>query len=112
MEKNINNSGATHYAFNSVQTHMSVINGKKSETTEAVSVRNGRGSKTVSRRVNGKAMKKTIPLTHKEVQNIKDRKFMPEFFIPCYDCINNKETRKIKKSKMRKVKKSLKKGSK
>lgn len=110
----INNSGASHYAFNSVQTHMSVINGRSTETTEAVSVRNGKGNKTVSRRVNGRLMKKTFPLTEKELQNIKDRKFMPEFFEPCYNCIDKSPSskRSLKPSKTRKVKKSVKKGSK
>jgi hypothetical protein len=106
----INNSGASHYSFNSVQSHMSVINGRSTETTEAVSVRNGKGFKTVSRRVNGRMMKKAFPLTQKEVQNIKDRKFMPEFFEPCYNCID--KSRPAKKHMTRKLQKSLKKASK
>jgi hypothetical protein len=101
----INNSGASHYAFNSVQTHIAVIDGKKSETTEAVSVRNGKGQKTVKKRVNGKLHSKTIPLTPTEIHNIQYRKFMPEFFHECHDCVENfvasKKTRTQKKGKRR-----------
>jgi hypothetical protein len=99
----INNSGASHYSYNSVQTHTSVIRGKRSETTEAVSVRNGKGSKTVKKRVGKKVFKKQIPLTRSEIMNIKNRKFMPEFFHECHSCVNNslasKKTRVQKKGK-------------
>ncbi len=99
----INNSGASHYAFNSVQTHIAVINGKRSETTEAVSVRNGKGQKTVKKRVNGQVHSKTLSLTPSEIHNIQHRKFMPEFFHECHDCVEKslaaQKTRVQKKGK-------------
>lgn len=100
----INNSGASHYAFNSVQTHIAVIDGKRSETTEAVSVRNGKGQKTVKKRVNGKLHSKTLPLTSSEIQNIQNRKFMPEFFHECHDCVEKSVTQKTRVQKKRKGK--------
>jgi hypothetical protein len=104
----INNSGASHYSFNSVQTHVSVINGKRQSTTEAVSVRNGKGMKTVVKRYGSKKTRSKKALSSSEIQNIKDRKFMPEFFVPCYeDC-----DRLLNKRKTRKSMKRVKKGSK
>ena len=101
----INNSGASHYSFNSVSTHTSVINGKRQSTTEAVSVRNGNGMKTVVKRRGNKSSKSKHRLTQTEVQNVMDRKFMPTLFTPCHeDC--------DRKLQVRQTRKRVKKGSK
>lgn len=105
----INNSGASHYSFNSVSTHTSVINGKRQSTTEAVSVRNGNGMKTVVKRRGTKTSKSKRRLTPEELQNIMDRKFMPSLFTPCHeDCERILNSPK----KMRSTRKRVKKGSK
>lgn len=107
----INNAGASHYSFNSTQSHMSVINGKRRMTTEAVSIRNGKGMKTVVKRVGNKKTKSNKQLSSDEIQNIMDRKFMPEFFVGCHeDCDRKLLTNKTRK--VRTVKKAVKKGSK
>jgi hypothetical protein len=85
----INNSGASHYSFNSVSTHASMINGKKQHTTEAVSVRNGKGMKTVVKRVGNKTSKSKKELSGEEIRNIMDRKFMPTLFTPCHIAADN-----------------------
>ena len=105
----INNSGASHYSFNSTQSHFSMINGKRQMTTEAVSIRNGKGMKTVVKRVGNKQTRSKKALSGDEIKNIMDRKFMPDLFVPCHDHCNSQlnNTRKV-----RKVKKGVKKGSK
>lgn len=118
----INNSGASHYSFNSVSTHASMINGKRQTTTEAVSVRNGKGMKTVVKRQGNKTSKSKKALSTEEIKNIMNRKFMPTLFTPCYDHCNailnsntksNKtRTRKATGTLLRKSKKGSKKHSK
>ncbi len=105
---NIDNSRSSHWVYQSSQSHLSVVDGKKTVTTEIVKANNKSGTKTVKK--NGKV--KTIPLTQDEIQNIKDRKFMPDFFLPCYDCINSSSKGKSKsksksKSKTKRIKKSF-----
>ena len=106
----INNSGASHYAFNSVSTHISVINGKRQQTTEAVSVRNGKGMKSVVKRVGAKKTRSKKQLSQTEIKNIMGRKFMPTLFTPCHnDCAVKLIS---SKGKARQTKKRAKKGSK
>lgn len=97
----IDNAGASHYSFNSVQTHTSVINGKNKTTTEAVSIRNGKGMKTVIKRVGGKTKKSKKALDTQEIKNIMNRKFMPNLFVPCHEDCDMRKT----KGKSKKVKK-------
>jgi hypothetical protein len=106
----INNSGASHYSFNSVSTHTSMINGKRQSTTEAVSVRNGKGMKTVVKRVGAKKTRSKKSLSTSEVKNIMDRKFMPDLFTPCHDECAVKLI--SSKAKARQTKKRAKRGSK
>ena len=98
----IDNAGASHYTFHSSQTHLAVKKGKKTVTTESVSIENGKGVKQVEKSVNGKKVRSTHELTGEEIKNVMDRKFMPEFFVPCYDHCDTqiqtrKRTRKVKK---------------
>ena len=90
------------YTFHSSQTRMTVKNGKKFITTEGVSIKNGRGMKVIVRSQNGKKTRSKKVLTEHEIQNIMHRKFIPGFFVPCYeDCKkqleSRKTTRKVKK---------------
>ena len=91
-----------HYTFHSVQTHYKQVNGHMEEVTEAVSVKNGKGTKSVRRRVNNTVRVAKRPLSKQELTNIKNRKFMPNLFTPCHgDCL--RKTKKIvKKSKHQK----------
>jgi hypothetical protein len=93
-----------HYTFHSVQTHYKQVNGHMEEVTEAVSVKNGKGTKSVRRRVNNTVRVAKRPLSKQELTNIKNRKFMPNLFTPCHgDCQKPRKTKKIvKKSKHQK----------
>ncbi len=94
----VNNAGASHYSFHSSQTHLSVINGTKTETTESVHIQNGRGTKVVEKTVNGRPTRSKKALSSKEVKNIMDRKFMPKLFVPCHNgCA--KQMRQLRKTK-------------
>lgn len=87
----VNNSGASHYSFQSSQTHIAVVNGKTTETTEAVHIQNGKGEKEVVKRINGKKTRSTKQLSSEEIKNIMDRKFMPALFVPCHKDCNAKQ---------------------
>ena len=86
-----------HFVFNSTQTHNQLVNGKRSTVTEAVSVRNGKGMKTVVKRVDGKTRSAKRLLTKQEMRNIMKRKFMANLFTPCHkDCL--KQQIKVRKT--------------
>lgn len=73
------------FHYSSQQTHFTMQNGKTSEVTEHVEVKNGKGTITVTKVHDGKRVKKTHPLTRKQMKNIEQRKFMPGLFRPCLD---------------------------
>lgn len=91
------------YTFNSVQTHLNVRDGHLEEVTESVSVRNGKGTKSVRIRRNNKVKTAKHKLSSKELKNIKGKNFMPNLFTPCHtDCnkpLRNTKTQKKKPSK-------------
>jgi hypothetical protein len=94
------------YSFNSVQTHLNVSNGHVEEVTESVSVRNGKGTKSVRIRRNNKVKTAKQKLTPTELKNIKAKNFMPNLFVPCHnDCakikpkVRNAKTQKKKPTK-------------
>ena len=76
------------FSYNSAQTHYTYMNGKEVETTEAVSVKNGKGTKMVVKKENGKKTSKTMKLKPSEIKNIQERKFMPKLFFPCLNHCN------------------------
>jgi hypothetical protein len=88
-----------HYTFHSVQTHYKQVNGHMEEVTEAVSVKNGKGTKSVRRRVNNTVRVAKRPLSMEELTNIQSRTFMPKLFTDCHgDCkIKPRKTKKIGK---------------
>ena len=86
------------YTFNSVQTHLNVRDGHLEEVTESVSVRNGKGTKSVRIRQNNKVKTAKHTLSPTELKNIRNKTFMPNLFQPCHkDC--TKGTRKVKGQK-------------
>jgi len=98
------------YSFNSVQTHFNQRNGHVEEVTEAVSVRNGKGTKSVRIRTNNKVKTAKRKLNAEELKNIKSKTFMPNLFQACHgDCnkaaaqtaslTRNKKTQKKKPTK-------------
>lgn len=62
---------------NSVQSHINNRPGHRTEVTEAVSIRNGKGKKTIRVRKNNKVTEKAIKLKQGEIKNIMGKKFMP-----------------------------------
>lgn len=96
------------YSFNSVQTHLNVRDGHLEEVTESVSIRNGKGTKSVRIRRNNQVKTAKHKLNSKELKNIQNKTFMPNLFQSCHgDCnkaktaplARNKKTQKKKPSK-------------
>jgi hypothetical protein len=96
------------YSFNSVQTHLNVRDGHMEEVTESVSVRNGKGTKSVRIRRNNQVKTAKHKLSPVELKNIQKKTFMPNLFKPCHgDCnaphtaplMRNKKTQKKKPTK-------------
>ncbi len=73
------------FVYSSTQSHFTQQNGKKSQEIQQVNVKNGKGTMTVIKKHKGKTVKKTHPLTKKQIKNIQERKFMPGLFRPCLD---------------------------
>ncbi len=73
------------FQYQSTQSHFTQQNGKTTQVTEQVEVKNGKGTITVVKNHNGKKVTKKHPLTRKQIKNIKKRKFMPGLFRPCLD---------------------------
>ena len=83
-----------HFSFNSVQSHIDNRPGHRTEITEAVSIRNGKGKKTVRVRKNNKVSEKAIKLKKGEIKNIMGKKFMPNLFKANHSAL--RETRRRK----------------
>ena len=81
-----------HFSFNSVQRHISPTE----DITEAVSIRNGKGRKTVRVRKNSNVATKEIKLKKAEIKNIMNRKFMPNLFSANHKALRT--TRKLARS--------------
>ena len=93
------------FNYMSVQEHSVVSKENPVETTvrNIVTIKNGKGSKTVEEYMNGKLKKRgTKRLSVAEVSNIKDRKFMPGLFKDCLIC--KKTTRHKRKTQKNKLK--------
>lgn len=111
--------------FHSSSTHIEVVNGHRVQVTEKITLRDGKGKKTVISSENGVKKVQTLPLnpsaskmrrcrrsirkcsidlTQDQIKNIKDRKFMPDLFDDCYsslgDCLTNSQrnTRRLSKT--------------
>ena len=94
-----------HYTFHSVQTHFKKANGHMEEITEAISVKNGKGQKTVRKRVNNTVRVAKRPLSITELSNIRNKKFMPTLFEDCHgDCSASAKAKAKANGKTRKTK--------
>lgn len=70
------------FAYTSVQKHVVMTpEGKETKTTQ-VNVNNGKGTKAVIMKKNGKIKSKQHPLTKREIKNIRNHTFMPNLFTP------------------------------
>ncbi len=90
------NRMVSHFSYNSVQTHSTMVDGHMTEVTESTRIKNGKGIKTVKKRNGRKVMSKTLPLTSTEIKNIQTRKFMPSLFAECHKGCKT-QTRKLKR---------------
>lgn len=93
-----------HFSSNFVQTYSVLHDGQHREVTEAISIRNGEGHKTVRYRNNGKVKETVHKLSHDEITNIMNKKFMPDLFKPCHDECATKEALPEKKVRQQKGK--------
>jgi hypothetical protein len=73
------------FQYSSQQTHFTQVNGKTTEQSELVQVKNGKGTITVTKVHDGKKAMKTHPLTQQQIKNIQLKRFMPGLFRPCLD---------------------------
>lgn len=68
--------------------HFSSMNGVKREQENIVNIRNGKGTKTVKVRENGKTRKVSRQLTDKNIQCIRRHQFIPGLFSDCLTDVN------------------------
>ena len=70
------------FAYESNEIHSYMKNGKGTTRVNSVKIRNNKGTKEMLiKNLKGKTIKKTRKnLKKKEIQNIQQRKFMPNFF--------------------------------
>lgn len=64
------------------------MNGVKREQENIVNIRNGKGTKTVKVRENGKTRKVSRQLTDKNIQCIRRHQFIPGLFSDCLTDVN------------------------
>jgi len=92
-------------SYHSEQVHTSLVNGKLKEKRNIVNIENGKGTKTVLVRENGKTRKSTHKLTSNEKKKIANGIFVSQLFKPCYDCLNGTGSRTKRTSRSRTQKK-------
>ena len=97
------------YSFTRVQTHLNVKNGHVEEVTESVSVRNGKGTKSVRIRRNNQVKTAKHKLSPVELKNIQSKNFMPNLFKPCHGDCNSPLTAALARNKKTQKKKPTKK---
>ncbi len=71
--------------YQSNQVHTVQVNGKSSTRKNKVTIRNGKGTKSIT--TNGKTTSK--PLTKKEIASIQQGKFIPNLFNTIAPRLNN-----------------------
>ena len=75
---------AAHSFFQSTTIQHKIIDGKEEGEEKHVEIKNGTGTKTVKQIKNGKTVSNTtVPLTPEEVENAKNKVFMPKFWGNC-----------------------------
>jgi hypothetical protein len=93
------------FNYHSEQVHTSMVDGEIREKRNIVNIKNGKGTKTVILRENGKTKKSTHKLTSTEKENIKNGIFVPRLFKPCYDCLRTKTKSRSRTQKKKKASK-------
>lgn len=68
------------FEYHSEQTHTAINNGTKTTKKNTVTVKNGKGTKTVTVKENGRTRKSMKPLTPKEIRSIQKSQFIPGLF--------------------------------
>lgn len=87
------------FHFNSSETHTVMVNGRQETKRQNVNVTNGKGTKTLIVSDNRGTHKSTKKLNKQELNNIKNRKFMPNLFSDCKKCLRPlNKTRKNRRS--------------
>jgi len=94
-------------AYHSEQVHLRNVNGQMKEKRNIVNIQNGKGTKTVLIRENGKTRKSTHKLTPTERRKIENGVFVDRLFKPCHDCLNSR-TKSKSRSRTQKKKGSSK----
>lgn len=89
-----------HFAYQSHQVHSVSVNGKTVQRENIVTVNNGKGTKSIVVRENGKTRKSEKPLNSKELRCIRKHKYMPGLFQDCVRLLNS-NTRKSHSKKKR-----------
>ena len=87
------------FHFKSSETHTTIVNGQQQTKSQNVNVTNGKGTKTLVVSDNSGTRKSTKKLSKQELKNIKNRKFMPNLFSDCKECLRPiKKTRKNRRN--------------
>ena len=84
-----------HFNYKSQQIHSVMINDKVITNEKNVSITNGKGTKTVIVRENGKTRKAEKSLNKNELRCIRKHQYVPGLF---GDCIKNMNARLLKKN--------------
>ena len=81
---------ATHFSYNSLQSHSTFENGRGRTQIMEVKIKNGKGHKKVTlKNSKGKTLSSnTIDLNDDEMGRIMNKEFIPGLFRPCLDHCN------------------------
>ena len=90
-------------SYHSEQVHTSMVNGQVKEKRNIVNIENGKGTKTVILRENGKTRKSSHKLNPKEKEKIINGIFVEQLFKPCYDCLRTKSKSRSRTQKKKKA---------
>jgi hypothetical protein len=75
---------AAHSFFQSTTIQHNIIDGKEEGKEKHVTIKNGKGTKTVKQIKNGKTISNTtVPLTNNEIKKAQNNIFMPKFWKNC-----------------------------
>jgi hypothetical protein len=95
-----------HSFFQSTTIQQKIINGKEERKEKHVTIKNGKGNKTVKHIENGETISNaTVPLTKNEIKNAQNRVFMPNFWQNCKpgtNCANTKKNKNRNKNNSKK----------
>lgn len=90
------------FQYHSEQVHTTFSHGHLKEKKNIVDIKNGVGKKTVILKENGKTRVSTRKLSAQEKAKIKQERFVPKLFKPCYDCLRPKRGARSRTQKKKK----------